>query len=289
MIIDMHTHVGVYPDHISEEYNASQIAGLEMIYHGKIPPGVKASVTLEEHYEGVKGVDRVVALGFQSHTFGWFIPNDYVAEYQQRYPDKVAGFCSVDPNDPNAVEELERCHSDLKLKGIKLGPPYQSFDPVGEPAMRLYERAEALNMPILIHQGATYIRTAPLRIGMPMFLDEVGLRFPNLRVIIAHMGHPWFLDTVALIRQRPNFYADISAMYYRPWQFYSALAAAYEYNVTGKLLFGSDYPSVPIDGTMAALRSVNDSAVGGMPRVPEDVIEAIISENAERAFGDLWE
>ena len=52
------------------------------------------------------------------------------------------------------------------------------------------------------------------------------------------MGHPWIEDTIVLIRKQPNLFADISALHYRPWQFYNALIAAKEYGVLNKLLFG---------------------------------------------------
>jgi predicted TIM-barrel fold metal-dependent hydrolase len=288
MIIDVHTHLGEHPHHISDRFLDLLQGGIDLVYHGDPPPHVRPWVTREQHLAAMRGVDRAIALGFQSLSKGFLVPNDYVAEYARAHPDKIVGFCSVDPNDPRAIDELERCFYDLGLKGIKMGPVYQDFDPMDERAVRVYERAEALGMTILMHQGATFIRTARLRIGMPIYLDEIGLRFPELRLIIAHMGHPWFLDTIALIRQRPYFYADISALYYRPWQFYNALVMAHEYNVTDKLLFGSDYPFLSPEATIEALRSVNRMAQGTLPRVPEDAIERIIGENAQRALGHLW-
>jgi uncharacterized protein len=44
----------------------------------------------------------------------------------------------------------------------------------------------------------------------------VALRYPDLKIILAHMGHPWYEDTIAVVRKQPNVYAEISAIYYCP-------------------------------------------------------------------------
>ena len=69
------------------------------------------------------------------------------------------------------------------------------------------------------------------------------MAFPGLRMIVAHLGHPWEEDLVALVRKAPNVCADISACHYRPWRYWQAMATACEYGVTHKLLLGSDFPS----------------------------------------------
>ena len=51
--------------------------------------------------------------------------------------------------------------------------------------------------------------------------------FPDLRMIVAHLGHPWEEDLVALIRKAPNVYADISACHYRPWRYWQAMVTAW--------------------------------------------------------------
>src|SRR5437870_2026502 len=103
------------------------------------------------------------------------------------------------------------------------------------------------------------------------------MRFPGLKMIIAHMGHPWIAETVVLIRKQPNFFADISALHYRPWQFYNALVCAKEYGVLNKLLFGSDYPYTNPDATIQDLRQVNRIAAGtNFPEFSSEEIEALI-------------
>ena len=96
-------------------------------------------------------------------------------------------------------------------------------------------------------------------------------------MVIAHMGHPWIDDTIVLIRKQPNFYADISALHYRPWQFYNALISAKVYGVLNKLLFGSDFPFTNPDATMESLRNFNTMTVNtNLPKLDPDEIDALI-------------
>ena len=92
--------------------------------------------------------------------------------------------------------------------------------------------------------------------------------FPDIRMIVAHLGHPWEEDLVALIRKAPNMYADISAVHYRPWRYWQAMVTAMEYGVTHKLLLASDFPSATIDNVIAGLRAVNAPVEG--TRLPHD-------------------
>ena len=81
-------------------------------------------------------------------------------------------------------------------------------------------------------------------------------------------------------------YADISALYYRPWQFYNALVAAMEYGVLDRLLFGSDYPFTTPASTIEALGKVNAMVYGtGLPRIPEAKIEAMINRDSLDLLG----
>ena len=103
---------------------------------------------------------------------------------------------------------------------------------------------------------------------------------------MAHMGHPWQADTIAVIRKHPNVYADVSALFYRSWSFWSGLRLATEWNVLHKLVFGSDWPIITPAETIAGLRHVNDVLAGtSMPRVPEHAIEDIIHRDALQILG----
>lgn len=211
--------------------------------------------------------------------------NDSTAEFVAADPQRRIGFLSVNPTVPGARDEVERAQ-ELGLVGIKLGPNYQRFDPLALEAAWLLQHAERAGLPILFHQGASPVRDAPLRYAHPLLIDEVAIRYPELRIVMAHMGHPWVRDTITVIRKHPHVYADVSAVVLRPWMCYEALVFATEWNATNKLLFGSDYPIVFAQEGIDRLRGVNAVTEGtGLPRVPADAVESIIHADALTALG----
>ncbi|ADB53513.1 amidohydrolase family protein [Conexibacter woesei] len=212
--------------------------------------------------------------------------NEATAEFAAADPVRRIGFLSVDPTAPRALEEAERCRVQLGLRGVKLGPNYQRFDPLHPGAFELYAWAQEHGLPILFHQGASPIREAPLRYAHPLTMDEIAIAHPELRIVMAHMGHPWQRDAIVTIRKHPHVYADVSGLAYRPWSFWEALRLASEWGAMGKLLLGSDFPIATTAETIAALRSVDDVVAGsGLPRVPAEEIEAIVHRDALAALG----
>lgn len=212
--------------------------------------------------------------------------NESTAEFVADDPTRRIGFLSVDPTKRGALREVDRCRTELGLRGIKLGPNYQRFDPLCDEAMALYAHAERHGLPILFHQGASPIQHAPLRYAHPLVMDEIAMAHPELRIVMAHMGHPWQRDAIVTIRKHPHVYADISALMARPWSYYEALLLATEWGAMDKLLLGSDFPIFTPADTIAALRGVNDVVRGTqLPRVPEDQIEALIVRDALAALG----
>lgn len=279
MIVDVHTHVWERPAHLSDAFIDDAKAAAGAAYK-------PIEVDLDEHWRAMEPVDRAIVLGFRARHVGVLVPNEYVAEYVGRHPEKLIGFCSVDPNDADAVEQLDHAVTRLGLRGLKVGPIYQNIHPQDERFLALMARAEALGVPVLIHQGTTFCSNVSLELANPILLQPMALKFPKLRMLIAHMGHPWIAETLVLIRKHPHFYSDISALYYRPWQFYNALVLAMEYGVLDKLLFGTDYPFTTPASTIAALKNVNDLAAGtNMPRIPEAKIEEMIHRNSLPLLG----
>ncbi len=278
MIVDVHTHVWERA-HLGDQF-------VHDVRVTSGDPSRDIAVDLEEHWRAMQPVDRAIVLGFRAAHVGVLVPNEYVAKYVSRHPDKLIGFCSVDPRDPDATEQLEHAVRNLNLRGLKVGPIYQDVHPADRRFVRLMKRAEELEVPVMIHQGATFCANVSLELANPVSLQPIALRCPRLRTVIAHMGHPWIAETLVLIRKNRNFYSDISALYYRPWQFYNALVMAMEYGVLDRLLFGTDYPFTTPISTMEALRRVNSMVEGtNLPRIPEGRIEDLIYRDSLSLLG----
>ena len=189
----------------------------------------------------------------------------------------MIGFLSVDPTQEGWRDDLERGHRNLKLRGIKLLSMYAGFRPCDPKLDDLWSYATRYGLPVLLHTGTTFVAQAPLKCTLPRHLDDVAIRYPDVKIIMAHLSHPYEGECVVTIRKHPNVYADISAIHYRPWQFYNALMLAQEYGVWNKLLFGTDYPFATIDNSLEGLRSLNRILEGtSLPRLDEAEMEAMI-------------
>jgi predicted TIM-barrel fold metal-dependent hydrolase len=277
-VIDCHTHVGEADVHMHGEFMADARRAWG--------PDLQMGTTLDQHWEQLQDVQHAVVLAFMAPAVGFVVPNEYVAGYVAQHPEKLIGFASVDPRDEDAPAELRAAIENLGLEGLKLGPIYQHFDPLSERAFAVYAVAEELGLPVMWHQGTTFIRDAPLEWARPMTLDSVARHFPRLRIVVAHLGHPWMEEAMATIRKHPTLFADISALESRPWQYYNGLVAALEYGVQDKILFGTDYPFSTVEKTLAGLRGINRLVEGTqMPKIPAEVIDAIVERRTLELLG----
>jgi predicted TIM-barrel fold metal-dependent hydrolase len=271
MIFDCHTHL----------FLPGQMAGPTLAAARRSwGNDVNIIATPEQHQECVQSLDGAIVLAFDAPAVGINVPNEDVAKYVAKHPGKLFGFASVDPNRSNAASLLEKAIKDYQLSGLKLGPIYQNFYPDAPQHFELYAKADELKLPILWHQGTSFVPEGYLDASRPAALDPIARAFPNLKMIIAHMGHPWTEECVAIVRKNTNMYMDLSALCTRPWQFYNALVCAMEYGITHKILLGSDFPFFTTQQTIDHLRNINHLAEGtALPRISEQIIEDIIHRN----------
>ncbi len=287
MLIDCHSHNWKL-EHMSGTFKAEMDKFLREA--GKEGEYQVGAGEWDDHWRTVMPqVDRAIVFGVQFNHAGVSVPNDYTAGYVNQHKDRLVGFCSVDPSDANAHAELLRSYHELGLKGLKVGPIYQNVHPHDRRFWPIYQACADLGMPIVFHQGSTTPRNIHLLICSPMLVEDVAIAYPNLRIQIAHMGHPFMTETIQVLRKQENVVADISSIWPRPWQFYNAIIQAQEYNVTSQLVFGSDFPFATPDDNRRALENLNAMVEGtNLPRVRDDVVDAILNRNAERVYGDLW-
>jgi predicted TIM-barrel fold metal-dependent hydrolase len=163
---------------------------------------------------------------------------------------------------------------------------YAGFRPQDERLDPLWRYATERRLPVLLHTGTTFVAQAPIECTLPRHLDPVAIRFPEVKIIMAHLGHPYEGECVAVIRKHPNVYADVSALHYRPFQLYHSLMLVQEYGVWDKVLFGTDYPFTTVDATVAGLRGLNAMLQGtALPRLDEKRIESLIHRDGLALLG----
>jgi len=208
--------------------------------------------------------------------------NEYVVKFANADRERLIPFGSVHPRlTPEPEAAVRRLVRDDHIGGLKIHPPHQLFEPNAYvhgdmPALRsLYEEAEDARVPVMIHTGTSIFPDARVRFGNPLALDDVAVDFPDLRIILAHGGRPfWCEEAFFLVRRHKNVYMDISSI--PPKHLLRYFPRLEE--VAEKTLFGSDWPGPGVPGiaeNLAAFRALPLSA---------DAKQSILVENAQTIF-----
>lgn len=144
-----------------------------------------------------------------------YYTNADVKAAMDKYPDFIVGMAQVNLTEtPHTGDDIERFH-EQGFAGLKFIVP--KFDYSDERYFPIYERAEALGMPILAHTGYVAYTTdgsEPERDSYiarmaPIQFDRVARHFPNLKLIGAHLGWPDWRYATQLAVKFPNVYFDI--------------------------------------------------------------------------------
>jgi predicted TIM-barrel fold metal-dependent hydrolase len=191
------------------------------------------------------GVDVGVLLPLRSEPHGWRVSNEYVKQIVAEAGDRLIGFAGVSPLAYDAADELRRAVETLGLRGLKLHPPMQMFDPGDPRCFPVYAMLQEYNLPILFHTGSGPTQLSD-RYSNPHLVDEVAVHFPRLKIILAHAGRFWYQETLTMMRRHPNIYIDISANVGKATGYgllLTLLTSVKEVvGDVGRVLFASDYP-----------------------------------------------
>ncbi|MDB6059793.1 MAG: putative TIM-barrel fold metal-dependent hydrolase [Verrucomicrobiales bacterium] len=279
MIVDVHSHAWRFPDDFSESF-------MTQAKRARAGTEVDLRVRYEDYRATAPADTKTIVFGGKAKLSGTWVDDRYVADYVAAHSDTLIGFLCVDPTQDGWQREMEFGHQELGLRGIKLLPMYAGFRPDDSRLDPLWTYATKHKLPVLLHTGTTFIAQAPLECTLPRHLDPVATRFPEVKIIMAHLGHPYEGECIVTIRKHPNVYADISALHYRPFQLYHSLMLVQEYGVWNKVLFGTDYPFTTVNATIDGLRKLNDFTTGtGLPRLSEKSIEEMIYRDSLTILG----
>jgi len=295
MIVDVHTHIPTHQRKVPKRDLVSE----EMMRSGD---SVMLTNSLDDYLKDMEVVDKAILFGIAPRPFvkkdmgelfgsgkGWennLNHNDVASIISKKYPEKIVPFMSLHPMDPACNLEYDRCVGDLGSKGIKLGPNYQDFDPNSPEAYKLFSRLEEDDIPVIFHQGTSPMSEAPLSYTHPLTSDKIAMAFPDLKIILAHLGHPWQTDCLSVVRKHKNVWADVSAQFYRPYSFWQGMRLFYEWGCTEKILFASDWPVTNPKDSISHLRNLPKFAIDhNLPEIPEKEIEGIINRDSLEILG----
>jgi uncharacterized protein len=262
MIIDCHVHLNNY----HEEHAMSLDASLEKLQAAMQEAGVRYALVLTSYLvnanrpstaEVVRALEHIENLGV--------VAGISYLKYKQRDLRELADFLQAG-----------------LVKGLKLYPGYEPFYP-HDPRLRVvYELAEEFDVPVMIHCGDTFSPRGKLKYAHPLEVDEVAVDYPNVKLVICHLGNPWLVDCMEVVYKNKNVYADFSGLVlgkfteafedYMEEQIEEVILYAGEPNY---LLYGSDWPICSMKSYVEFVRQL---------KMPEEQRQRIVYENARQLF-----
>lgn len=308
MIVDCMVHTYRYPEHFNKEAmlasqperrkNWSEERWKEMWDR-----------PIEQYFEVADGVDKAILSGFSfPDTRAIDQPNEYLYQTANRYPDKLAWCCTVDPLVNGAAEEVERC---VKMGAVgisEVSPTYGGYFVNDPRCYPVWAKAEELGIPVLLHAGPVQDTLPKARLihGDVRLVDEVAMAFPKLKIVILHLGYYYYEDASYIVQTRENVFADISSLtfivgrdkraipsflpqveFIYPHFLYPILYFLSQtiVGVTDKLIWSSDWPAASPRDSLPQIVNINEELKRyNLPQIPEQIIHNILHENWKKVF-----
>ena len=282
MLIDFHIHLSR-----REHERPWVLEYLDHLYEGDLWELVDRVLTPAEIRPFLQshGIDWAVGLAEDSPATVGSTPHEYVAGLCAKanaLPDPPAGprgrllpFASLNPFIVNDLgRELERLVKELGFRGIKVYPVYQHHYVNDIRMYPLYAKAQELGLPMLVHTGSSVFKGARIKYGDPLHLDDVAIDFPNLTILMAHAGRPfWYQQAFWMARQHKNVYLEVSGLPGKKLlEYFPELE-----RLADKVVYGSDWPGNP------HLRRNVDAILA--LSLKDETKEKILWRNAARILG----
>ena len=247
--IDIHTHAeepcGNHADDGYDELQSTMAKYFRAPWQH--PPTIEETAA---HYRAQNIAAVIFPVDAERETGYRRYANEEVAEIAAANSDVLIPFASIDPwKGKMGVREARRLMQDYGIRGFKFHPTFQGFYANDRMAYPLYEAIEENGGIALFHTGQTGVGSGMrggngmrLKFSNPMYMDDVAVDFPDLKLILAHPSFPWQEEALAVAQHKPNVYIDLSG--WSPKYFPEILVRCGNSILKKKVLFGSDWPMI---------------------------------------------
>lgn len=145
------------------------------------------------------------------HCFVWDFTVDQVQEFVQKGQGRIIGGAGYNPFEiDESLREIERAVKEFGFRYVYFHSLSFGLAPNDKRFYPLYAKCSELGIAVGMQTGHS-AEPMPSWVGHPMYLDEIAITFPNLRINLSHTGWPWFREWSDLAWKHPNVYGDISA------------------------------------------------------------------------------
>ena len=244
-------------------------------------PRTEDEVIAEFRAADVRAV--LVAFDIESQIGAPPCTSAYVAELRDRHPDVIRqAWGAVDPfKGEEAILQAEHAFRDLHVLGFHFHPIMGRFAVDDQRLYPLWETIDGLKAPVMIDVGTTGMGAGMpggsgtrIRFAHPASIDALAADFPNLQIVMAHPGWPWVEETIAVALHKGNVAWELSG--WAPKYFPESVKRDIRGRLKDKVMFGSDYPSIPYQRLFREWTELGYS---------DDILERVFHTNAERILG----
>jgi len=200
-------------------------------------------------------------------------PDARTLRFAANHPKRFAYAVSVDPRKLlRELWRLEELAKTLPVAMARVVPFLIDLPPTHPVYYPLYAKCVELDVAFQTQVGHTG-PLLPSETGRPIYIDQVALDFPELRIICGHIGWPWTEEMIAVAWKHANVFIDTSAHVpkHYPQEFVHFMKTFGKH----KVCFATDYPLLPFTRVVQELAALDLS--------PE-VRQLFLRDNARRAL-----
>ena len=249
----------------------------------RMPKEMRGGVTIDQYLDkmDLAGIERSLLIAVRAGDIrvpeSFEIPYSRVYEICQEHPARFSGLAGIDPFRGMAgLKDLEEAVNDMGFVGAHLYPHWCELPPDHAKYYPYYAKCSELDIPIMMQVGHNLIYSRNRRlpsVGKPIYLDQVAIDFPELKLIGIHIGIPWTEEMISMCWKHENVFTagDAYAPKYWPESFVH-YANSYGKN---KVMFGTDWPVID---PIRAVKEVEDLGFR------EEAKKLIMRDNALKVF-----
>jgi predicted TIM-barrel fold metal-dependent hydrolase len=225
----------------------------------------------------------LVALDLETTIATPPVTNEYVHAMWKRHPRRIIqAWGAVEPAKGEiAIRQARKAVKELGFLGFHFHPIMQHFAVNDRRYYPLFEEISGMGAAVMIDVGTTGMGAglaggmgARIRHAHPSAIDDLAVDFPDLKIVMAHPGWPWVDETTAVALHKGNVYWEMSG--WAPKYFPGNLKVDMRARLQDKVMFGSDYPSMPYERILREWGELG---------YKDEVMEKIFHRNAERILG----
>jgi predicted TIM-barrel fold metal-dependent hydrolase len=249
----------------------------------RMPAEMRDGVTIPDYIKKMDqaGIERSLLIAVRAGDIR--VPESFEIPYERVYdvcsqnPDRFSGLAGVDPfRGMEGLNDLETAVKEYGFVGAHLYPHWCELPPNHRKYYPYYAKCCELGIPIMMQVGHNLIYSKNRRlpsVGKPIYLDQVAIDFPELKLIGIHIGIPWTEEMISMCWKHENVYTagDAYAPKYWPEAF---IHYANSYG-KHKVMFGTDWPVIDPIRAVDEFNNLN---------FKDSSKELVLRENAIRVF-----